>query len=112
MKALFLVLTILASSQTFATEEYGSYVDDPNKPFDASTVRHESVTVTWIRVSHSLIDVTCELESKKRGHKPIRLKKEACTFWDGLECTIITGKYTTMHTTGHEFRHCFQGAWH
>jgi len=112
MKSLLFVLIILASFSVNANEAYGTYVDDPTKPFDATNVRHETVSITWVRVAPSNINSACAVESKKRGYTPIKYNKDACSFWDGTECTIITGNNTTMHTTGHEFRHCFQGSWH
>lgn len=112
MKFFITVFAIIASFSVSANEAYGTYEDNPTKAFDASTVRHDTVSITWKRVPRSDINSACAAESKKRGFPVSNIQKEACSFWDGLQCTIITGKYTTMHTAGHEFRHCFQGAWH
>ena len=106
------LLLIIATLSASANEKYGSYVDDPNLAFDASVTRAETVSVTWRKVSKADLQAACAAESKKRGFRPMTDKMQACSFWNGNECTIITPKYTTMHTVGHEFRHCFQGKWH
>lgn len=114
MKTLLCTLIIVAffSSTASAGEAYGSYVDDPQENFDASSVRYETMTVQWKRVSNENLKHECSNEYVKRGYEPLQNNVNGCTFWDGTECLIITGTLTTMHTIGHEFRHCFQGAWH
>ncbi len=84
--------------------------DDPNRPFDTSSNYTTQSTITW----RTVVDVqkACEAESNKRGFKGFGYAVQACSFFDGNQCTIITGKQTTMHSLGHEVRHCFQGNWH
>lgn len=35
-----------------------------------------------------------------------------CAGWTELSCTIIIPSRTTLSVLGHEFRHCFNGAFH
>lgn len=111
MKLFIAAVAIIASFSVCANEAYGTYEDNPSKLFDASSVRHDTVTITWKRVDNNMVDKTCKLEGNKRG-LTFTVSSEACSFWDGLECIIITGKNATMHELGHETRHCFQGNWH
>ena len=103
MKKLILSLTLVASSV------YANW-DDPLKPFDASKNMHDTVVVKWLAVSN--LQQTCEAESKKRGKGGFGYAVNACSFWEGNTCTIITSQKPTMHSLGHEVRHCFQGNWH
>lgn len=84
--------------------------DDPNKLFDTSSNYTTHSTITWRPVDD--VQKSCEAESRKRGFKGFGYGVQACSFFDGNQCTIITGKQTTMHSLGHEVRHCFQGNWH
>jgi hypothetical protein len=102
--SLLAVVTINASAQ-----HYWDW-DDPAKPFDASQGREDS-NITWKRVSN--VKEACEKESKRRGFGGFNgAEMQACSFYYGNECTLITSKNPTMWTLGHEVRHCFQGQWH
>lgn len=84
--------------------------DDPSKKFDATLYTNRKVTINWITATN--VQEACDAEIKKYGKKSFGYTLNACAFWDGDKCTIITAKTTSMHTLGHETRHCFQGAWH
>ena len=103
MKKLILSLALVTSSV------YANW-DDPLKPFDASKNIYDTVTVKWLAVSN--LQQVCEAESKKRGKGGFGYAVNACSFWEGNTCTIITSQKPSMHSLGHEVRHCFQGNWH
>ena len=104
MKTKFLVLSLLVATNAMA------FNDDPSRPFDTSNNYTNTSTITWRPVDD--VQKTCEAESRKRGYKGFGYGVQACSFFDGNQCTVITGKQTTMHSLGHEVRHCFQGNWH
>lgn len=87
-----------------------AFNDDPNRPFSTSDNYTTQSTITWRPVDD--VQKACEAESRKRGYKGFGYGVQACSFFDGNSCTVITGKQTTMHSLGHEVRHCFQGNWH
>ena len=84
--------------------------DDPYEVFDTKDNYTTQSTITWLTVNN--VQKTCEAESRKRGYNGFGYGVQACSFYDGNTCTIITGKKTTMHIVGHEVRHCFQANWH
>lgn len=92
------------------TQNAMAFNDSPTAPFDTSANLTTVSTITWRTVDD--VQKTCEAESRKRGFKGFGYSIQACSFFDGNQCTIITGKTTSMHTVGHEVRHCFQGNWH
>lgn len=69
-----------------------------------------SMIVTVMPVDN--VQATCEKESKRRGNGGFGYSVQACTFWQGNECTIIIAKKETHHTLGHEFYHCRAGGFH
>lgn len=87
-----------------------AYKDDPNEQFDTVSNYTTQSTITWIPVDN--VQKACEAESRKRGFNGFGYGVQACSFFNGNTCTIITGKKTNMHSVGHEVRHCFQGPWH
>jgi hypothetical protein len=106
MKHLFSLALIFVSTCAIA------YNDDPTALFDASKVQSETVKVTWRRVKPDNLLIACEKAFKKHGLPHITFAINGCSVWAGNQCTIITPDSTTMHTLGHEARHCFQQAWH
>ena len=104
MKTTALIISMIVATNAMA------FNDDPNKTFDTSSNYTTQSTITWRTVDD--VQKACETESRKRGFKGFGYSVQACSFFDGNQCTIITGKQTTMHTVGHEVRHCFQGPWH
>ena len=86
--------------------------DDPLRPFNATIRLHETSRITWRVVED--VQAACNAERVKNGGAPYGYPINACsTFWKEINtCIIITEKSTTMHTLGHEVRHCFQGHWH
>lgn len=104
MKKIIAILFVAYSSQTYAFD------DDPKSNFSTKANIKSSVVVEWITTND--VQNTCEIESKKRGNNGFGFAVQACSFWVGSTCTIITGKETNMHSLGHEVRHCFQGNWH
>ena len=87
--------------------------DNPTTPFDATGKRvfEGSIIVEW-RIADD-INQACNQTSKDFGNKGFGNQRlQACSFfWEG-RCIIITKKKPTMHSVGHEIRHCFYGLWH
>jgi hypothetical protein len=83
--------------------------DDPMRIFDAKNDK-ETVSITWRAVDN--VQKACEAESRNRGNKGFGYAVNACSFWEGNTCTIITQRRVNMHTLGHETLHCFKGNWH
>lgn len=84
--------------------------DDPSRNFDTRTNDRTTMSITWLPVDN--VQKVCDSENKKRGFQKFGVEVQACSFWEGDKCTIITGKKTSMHSIGHEVRHCYQGNWH
>ena len=106
MKTKLLVASLLFASISHAQ----AYKDDPTAQFDTASNYTTQRTITWITVDN--VQKACEAESRKRGYNGFGFGVQACSFYKGDQCTIITGKKTTMHSVGHEVRHCFQADWH
>ena len=83
---------------------------DPNARFSTKKNFTNQSTITWNPVDN--VQATCEAESRKRGLGGFGYPVEACSFWTGNSCIIITSKNPTNFTIGHEARHCFQGNYH
>ena len=107
-KALVIALAV------FATVANASGWDNAEAPFDGTHKMADKMAVEWVTVDN--IQTTCEAESRKRGNNGFGFPLQACTFWtkhpQGYVCTIYTKKNPTIHTMGHEMRHCFQGNYH
>lgn len=112
MKATILLLTMLFSSMSYGGEAYGTYDDSPTKPFDASEVKYSEMSITWKRVDKKDLLKECQKRAAKIGVTMSNDPVNGCTFWSDDTCLVITAKMTTMHTLGHEMRHCYQRAWH
>ena len=89
--------------------------DGAETMFSTSGNLTNSTTINWVTVDN--VQARCEAESRKRKFGGFGYAVEACSFWakgpsNENICTIVTGKYTNMHTLGHETRHCFQGSFH
>ena len=102
---IFVCTSVLATAQTLAQDW-----KNPEAKFDASTLMTSKTTISWFRVDN--VQATCEKESRKRNLGGFGYAISACSFWQGDNCQIFTGKKTTMHELGHETRHCFQGNFH
>ena len=106
-KALVLALAV------FATVAHADW-RNAEEPFNASNKMTEQSQIKWVTVSD--VQGTCEKESRRRGNGGFGYPVQACTFWDktsdGYQCTMITAKNPSIHTMGHEVRHCFQGNYH
>jgi hypothetical protein len=105
----FLFLVLMVSSTAYGFE------DNPVMPF--STAKNIAVqsNIRWIPVND--VQEACNKESRHRGGSGFKIPVQACSFNDAPvngvnNCIIYTFKNPTMHTLGHETRHCFQGAWH
>jgi len=94
----------------FATSSNANNWRDPESRFSASKNFTNTSTVTWQVVDN--VQKSCDAESRRRGNGGFGYSIDACSFWDGNICTIITGRMTTLHEIGHELRHCFQGNYH
>jgi hypothetical protein len=102
MKALIATL-VLVSSSVFA--------ESPTEMWSVQkNLRHTDVKVL-IRSVNKPAEV-CQAESRKRGFGGFGMPVQACTFWEGKNCTIILGIKTNNDILGHEMRHCLQGAFH
>ena len=104
MKTTILLASLLIAQNALALD------DNPTAKFDTSANLTTVSTINWRPVDD--VQRACESESRKRGFKGFGHSIQACSFFDGNQCTIITGKFTSMHSLGHEVRHCFQGNWH
>lgn len=102
MKKTFLSLLLFSS--------LASANDDPFLLFDASAPKYNNVTIEWRAVDD--VQKECEKESRNRGNNGFGFRLNACAFWQGNNCTIITKRRVNMHTLGHEVRHCFFENWH
>jgi hypothetical protein len=105
MKAKLLLLAMMGFSFNAI-----AYEDNPSALFDATKNTSQSMNIIW-KVSDDPAK-SCDIESKKVGNGGFAYRVKACAFWTEKTCTIITGKNTSMHSVGHELRHCFQGDWH
>ena len=84
--------------------------EDPDSKFDVSKNEVSEVRLKWVVVND--IDAACSAENKKRGGKVFRYNVQACSFWEGKECIIMTPKTASIHNLGHEVLHCFRGSFH
>ena len=112
MKTLIASIVALTFSASAVAQSWESW-DDPTKPFDATQPRvfNGSINIEW-RLADN-VNEACEKASKSFGNNGFAGQKmQGCAFWWGEKCVIITKKKPTMHTVGHEMRHCFYGAWH
>jgi hypothetical protein len=103
MKKALLVLLLISTN---AMADW----DNPTAPFDATNNTAKEMSIKWLVVDN--VQKVCEVESRKRGFKGFGYRVNACSFWSDNQCVVVTDKVTTMHTLGHEVRHCFQGNWH
>lgn len=101
----FAISLIFAVNSAFANSW-----DNPTAQFDTKSNFTDVSTIKWVTVDN--VQTACEQESRSRGYNGFNFGVLACAFFKGDQCTIITGKKTTMHQLGHEVRHCFQGGWH
>jgi len=83
---------------------------DAYEPFDASKNFTLESLITWKTVDNPT--KSCSEERQRRGFPDRGQPVQACSFWEGSTCLIITKKFPTGDTIGHEMRHCFQGKWH
>lgn len=95
---------------TFATSGLAENWQNPEARFSAKKNFTETSTITWRVVDN--VQKSCEAESRSRGRGGFGYNVDACSFWEGNSCVIITGKMATLHEIGHEMRHCFQGNYH
>ncbi len=84
--------------------------ENPETKFDASKNEVMDVKLRWVVVKD--IDAACNAEQKKRGGKVFNFAVQACSFWQGKECIIMTPKMASIHNLGHETLHCFRGDFH
>jgi hypothetical protein len=103
---LCLVLVMLLSSNLVSANDW----DNPSTPFDTKKNYTNHSHIQWMTVDN--VQASCEKESHNRGYGGFNIAVQACSFYKGDQCVIITGKKSTMHQLGHEVRHCFQADWH
>ena len=83
---------------------------NPEAKFATSKNVTDNKQIIWRHTDS--VQKECEAESHKRKLGGFGYAVNACSFWDSITCTIITAKQVSMHTLGHEVRHCFQGNFH
>jgi len=103
MKKVLAILLMTAVTNAMA------YRDDPNEQFK---LHKGTETIALILKVVDNPKAACDIESRKRGNNGFSYQVQACAFWTQDTCTVVVGTTTTMHTLGHEIRHCFQGDWH
>jgi hypothetical protein len=108
MKKLVLALFLAQSVMAHAADYFNW--DHPTKTFDARKKERSSIRVDWRTVDD--VRAVCSKMNEASGYGPIKFSINACSVRQGNVCTIVTNQDTSMHTLGHELRHCFQGAWH
>ena len=111
-KLVFLICSAVIGSSLgiFADLSRAEDWEDPEYLFSVEKLRHNKMTIEWIRVND--VQAACEKESHNRGNGGFKIALQACSFWVGNACVLITGKKASLHSLGHEVRHCFQGAYH
>lgn len=112
MNKLITALLALAIPVSGFSQDWAEW-DNPVKPFDATTKRtfQGKINIDW-RLSDNPSS-TCDKLSKQFGNAGFAGQElQGCAFWWGETCIIVTAKKPTMHTVGHEVRHCFYGQWH
>lgn len=83
---------------------------NPEAKFATSKNVTDTKQINWRHTDN--VQKECEAESHKRKLGGFGYAVNACSFWDSTTCTIITSQQVTMHTLGHEVRHCYQGTFH
>lgn len=106
MKLTFFVAILLIPLTSVFAEDWR----DPDSLFDARKKMSDTIKLTWRTVDN--VQKACEDESRSRGNNGFGYSIQACSFWNGTECTIITRNRASLHNLGHEVRHCFQGNFH
>ena len=106
MKLTFFVAILLIPLTSVLAEDWR----DPNSRFDARKKMSDTIKLTWRTVND--VQKACEEESRRRGNGGFGYSVDACSFWVGADCTIITQNRSSLHDLGHEVRHCFQGNYH
>jgi hypothetical protein len=105
MKKVLLVLSLICSTAY-------AYEDNPAALFSTSGNKAETNSIRWVSVNN--VQKACDGARAQLGQQAYGAAVRACSFWDNKHqtCTVITEKNVSMHTLGHEIRHCFQGNWH
>lgn len=104
------IVAFIAISFLFDASYAADNWQDPESKFSTTKNFTNTSTITWKIVDN--VQQSCEAESRRRGNGGFGYTVDACSFWQGSTCTIITGKTSTLHEIGHELRHCFQGNYH
>ncbi len=84
--------------------------ENPETKFDVTQNETMDVRLRWVVAAD--INKACSDENVKRGGKVFRFNVQACSFWQGKECVIMTPKMASIHNLGHEALHCFRGDFH
>ncbi len=105
MKILLMAGFLLAANSVWAWNW-----QDPESKFDVTKNETMPVRLKWVVVKD--INSACNAENKKRGGKPFGFSVQACSYWDGKECVILTSRMASIHNLGHEVLHCFRGSYH
>lgn len=106
MKTKFFICSLIC----VVNSAFANIDDNPYSQFDTKNNVTSVSTIRWMTVDN--VQAACEKESRNRGLGGFGYTVLACSFFSADQCTIITGKKTSMHQLGHEVRHCFQENWH
>jgi hypothetical protein len=115
MSSVLIVLVLLVAFERPSQYGQGAKAgwEDPEAKFNTAVNKSKHSAISWIPVDN--LQATCEAESRKRGLGGFGYPVEACSFWSSSHnvCQVFTrSNATTMHSLGHEIRHCFQGNFH
>jgi hypothetical protein len=120
MSSVLIVLVLLVAferpvqyGQGGKGKSFAAAWEDPEAKFNTAVNKSKHSAISWIPVDN--LQATCEAESRKRGLGGFGYPVEACSFWSSSHnvCQVFTrSNATTMHSLGHEIRHCFQGNFH
>jgi hypothetical protein len=115
-KALVIVLLAIVAIVMLYPEEKSTGVmtfrgwEDPETKFDVTKNEVMDVRLRWVVAKD--VNKACSAENVKRGGKVFNYNVQACSFWEGKECVIVTPKMASIHNLGHEALHCFRGDFH
>jgi hypothetical protein len=115
-KALVITLLAVVATVMWYPEEKQTGVmtfrgwENPETKFDATKNETMDVRLRWVVAKD--VNKACSDENVKRGGKVFNYNVQACSFWQGKECIIVTPRMASIHNLGHEALHCFRGDFH
>ncbi len=113
---IILAVALAVASAIFVNDEPKQPVmtfrgwENPETKFDVSKNEVNQVHLKWVYVDN--VQAACSAENVRRGGKVFKFSIQACSFWQGKECVIMTPRWASIHNLGHETLHCFRGDFH